>query len=552
MIPPSGNSSHRKAGRAASRTSRAAREVPDHVVHQTSTAVFISSNHEWMYVPPSRPLKLQFILTTVRVLDVVKVFAPVLPEVELPDEKISLDEKVIFTIGAGFVFLMSHMPVYGLVKDATLKLTDPYPALRPLFALEQGLLLELGLLPVVTAALVWQVAAGLRLVKVNFNYAHDRELFQSAQKLTAFALAAVFGVALVASGYYEPVLRRAADGSVSFSAYVLLLLQVVGWNMVLTLVVEVIDKGYGFGSGIVSLMCLNSATGLVRDVVGLEVVSATPGGEPQTYGVASYLVKSLISMNWASIKEALVGIFFRAGFPTLGGVVVVLAVIILAIALQNYRYDIPIRSNKVRGSSNVFPVRLMYTGALPVIFAFTVLANVQLGLHFVSVFTEPFYPLVARVLESRADSGKVVSGLAFYVSAPASFAESLLSPIRAVVFSGLVLGLAAAFGRFWAGISGSAPKDIASQFRDQGIVIAGKRDVSVAKELSKIIPNAAMAGAFTLAAVSLAGELTGAAGKSVAVAVGVSGAFAVIEDFMVDFQQSGGASQIMGSLAGYQ
>lgn len=508
-----------------------------------------------MYVQPFQhalSARCSVLLTAVRLLDLVKVFAPVLPEVELPDEKISLDEKVIFTIGAGFVFLMSHMPVYGLVKDATLKLSDPYPALRPLFALEQGLLLELGLLPVITAALVWQVAAGLKLVKVNFNYAHDRELFQSAQKLTAFVLAAVFGVALVASGYYEPVLRRAADGSVALSAYALLLVQVVGWNWVLTLVVEVIDKGYGFGSGIVSFVCLNAATGLVRDVVGLEVVSAVPEGVPQTYGVASYLVKSVISFHWATIKEALVGIFFRAGFPTLGGVAVALAVGLATIVLQNYRYDVPIRSNKARGTANVFPVRLMYTGALPVVFAYTALANLQLVLHFASVFVEPFYPLVAHVLESRTDTGSVVSGLAFYVSAPASLAESVLSPIRAAVFSALVLGLSAVFGRFWANISGSAPKDIARQFKDQGIVIAGKRDVSVAKELSKIVPNAATAGAFTLAAVTLAGELTGAAGKAVAVAVGVSGAFSVMEDFMVDYQQSGGASQIMGSLAGYQ
>lgn len=492
------------------------------------------------------------ILTAVRLLDLVKVFAPVLPEVELPNEKISLDEKVIFTIGAGFVFLMSHMPVYGLVKDATLKMADPYPALRPLFAMEQGLLLELGLLPMITAAFVWQVAAGLKWVKVNFNYAHDRELFQSAQKLTAFALAAALAVALVASGYYDPVLRRAADGSVLVSAYALLLLQVVGCNVVLTLVAELIDKGYGFGSGVVSFVCLNAATGLVRDVVGLEMVAAAPGAVPQTYGVVSYLVKALVSLDFAAIRDAAVGIFFRAGFPTIGGVAVAVAVGLVTIVLQNFRYDVPIRSNKARGMANVFPVRLMYTGALPVLFAYTVLANVQLALHFASVFVEPFYPVVAHVLESRADSGKVVCGLAYYVSAPASLADSVLSPIRAVVFSALVVVLAAVFGRFWASISGSAPKDIARQFKDQGIVIAGKRDVSVAKELSKIVPSAATAGAFTLAAVSLAGELTGASGKAVAVAVGVSGAFSVMEDFMMDFQQSGGASQIMGSLAGYQ
>lgn len=503
-----------------------------------------------MYVQTARKPRLE-LLTAVRLLDLVKVFSPVLPEIEFPDEKISLDEKVIFTIGAGLLFILSHLPIYGLIKDAPLKMTDPFPALRPLYAMEQGTLLELGLLPVITAAFVWQIAAGLRMVKVNLSYSQERELFQSAQKLTSFTLAVVFGVALVFSGYYEPVVRGAGS-AVSWTTYVLILTQIVGWNFLLTLIVEVIDKGYGFGSGIVCLLSLNAATRLVRDVVGLEMVSTVPGGKPETYGVAIYLIKALFSFDLTTIKNAVIGVFSRAGFPTIGQVILALVTGLATIVLQNFRVELPIRSNKARGTANVFPIRLLYTGALPVLFAFTVLANAQVTLHFASVFVEPFYPLVAHLFESRSETGKVVSGLAFYISAPASFTESLLSPIRGVVYTSLILVLSAVFGRFWSGISGSAPKDIAQTFKDQGIVIAGRRDVSVTKELAKIIPVASQTGAVVLAALALVGELTGSRGRTVALTVGVCGAFSVLEDFMTDYQQSGGASQIMSSLGGYQ
>lgn len=503
-----------------------------------------------MYVSRPRPL---FVLTTVRLLDLVKFFAPILPEIEFPDEKISLDEKVLFTIGSGLIFVLAQLPIYGLIPDASLKMADPFAALRPVFAMEQASLLELGLLPVISAAFLWQVAAGLRLIKVNFNFSYDRELYQTAQKLTSFVFGLVFAVSLIALGYYDSVIRGSTeDASPPLGAYVLILFQIVSTNFILTLLVEVIDKGYGFCSGILCFLSLHAATGLVRDVVGLELVAAGPESEPQTYGVFAHLIKSLFSLNFTTIKDAFVGSFTRSSFPTLPRVLLAIATGLAVIAMQNFRFELPIRSNRARGSLNVYPLRMLYTGALPVLFAFTVLANAQITLHFFSVLIEPFYPVVSAVVETRDVTGRVVSGVAYYVSSPASFAESVLSPIRAVVYTSSVLILATSFALFWSKISGSAPKDIAKQFKEQSIIIAGKRDVLIAKELSRVIPVASVTGAFVLSSVAVAGELLGASGKTVSVSIGVCAAFAVLEDFMVDFQQSGGASQIMGSLANYK
>lgn len=448
--------------------------------------------------------------------------------------------------------MLAQIPIYGLVKDATLNMADPFPALRPLFALEQGSLLELGLLPLITSAFAWQIAAGLRLVNVNFLYAQDRELFQSAQKLTAIALGSVFALALIASGYYDPVLRGVTEGSTPYTSYALIFVQIVGWNFIMTLLSEVIDKGYGFGSGALSFVALNAATQIVRDVVGLETVSAVPGGEPETYGVVTYLVKALFSLDLKTIKDAFIGIFSRGTFPNLPSVLILLLTGLFTIGLQNFRIELPVRSNRARGTANVYPIRLLYTGALPVLFAFTVLANVQLVLHFASLVVAPFYPVVANVLETRSETGAVASGIAFYFSAPASLTESALSPIRAVVYVSTVLVLATSFAHFWSQISGSSPKDIAKQFKEQSIIIAGKRDVSIAKELSRVVPVASVTGAAALSAIALVGELVGASGKTVAITVGVCAAFAILEDFMLDFQQSGGASQIMSSIAGYK
>ncbi|KAM9918025.1 hypothetical protein OXX59_008947 [Metschnikowia pulcherrima] len=485
-----------------------------------------------------------------RLLDLVKAVSPIMPEINFPVEKVILDEKVVYTIASGLVFVLAQLPLFGLVKDAPLQMADPFSTLRPLFAMEQGSLLELGLLPILTSAFVWQIAAGAKAIKVDFRYGSDRELFQTAQKATAVLFSAVFAAALILSGYYDPVVRGAANEGNFYGTYALLFTQLFGWNVVLTLIVEVIDKGYGFGSGVLCFLALNAATGLVRDVVGLEVVSVTPNGVAQTYGVVSYFGRSLLTMDFGEIKSAAIGLFSRAGFPTLASVVLAVATGLVVIVLQNFRLELPIRSNRARGMANVFPIRLLYTGALPVVFAYTVVANVQVVLHFLSLAVAPFYPFVARLIESRDVAGNVVSGLRLYFAAPASLSASLLSPIRAVVYSTTLLTLASAFAVFWADISGSAPKDIAKQFKDQAIVISGKRDVSVTRELSRTIPVAAVSGAASLVVVSLIGELLGSAGKTVSVAVGVSAAFAVLEDFMTELQQSGGSSQLMGAMPG--
>lgn len=483
-----------------------------------------------------------------------KFFTAFVPEIEFPDEAASLDEKVIYTIGAGIIFVLAQLPTYLLVKDALQAMADPFSTLRPLFAMEQGTLLELGLLPIVLSGFLWQLAAASRLLKVNFNYAYDRELFQTAQKVTALFFGATFSLALLFLGYYDNVLKNYTPGENSpYGAYVLIFLQTVGTTFFLTLISEVIDKGYGFGSGVLCFIALNSASVLVRDVAGLESVAAAPGETPQTYGVLTSLAKTLVTLDFGAIKGALIGLFFRPNFPTIGSVLLVLAAALATIYLQNFRLEIPVRSSRARGAANVYPLRLFYTGALPVLFAFSVLAAAQISLYFISVYVAPVNPLVASIIGTYAESGKVENGIAFYLTAPSSVVESALSPVRAVVFSSLVVILSVSFSRTWAFSSGSAPKDIAKQFKDQGIVIAGKRDASVAKELKKTVLSAATTGALLLSAVALVGELLGSSGKSAAIVIGICSAFAILEDFMLEFQQGGGSSsQLVNAIGSYQ
>ncbi|RLV96297.1 Sec sixty-one protein [Spathaspora sp. JA1] len=487
-------------------------------------------------------------------------FLPILPEVESPVEKIAFDEKVVYTVGGAIIFLFGQLPIYGLVSDAQFSIVDPLYNFRSIFAMEKGTLLELGLLPVITAAIIWQIAAGLKLINANLSLRYDRELFQTGQKLTAFILAIVYAFGLIYSGYYDNVIRgyNPLQDSTPLGSYGLIFTQIVSWSWLVTLMVEIFDKGYSFGSGVLCFLSLQVATNTVADLIGIEVFKVFNSNKTESYGALMNLVRnfSLFSpkKNAATIWHA----FTRIQLPNLTQFYISLLTIGGVILLQNYRIEIPIRSTKVRGMNNVFPIRLLYTGGLPVLFTFTVLANVQVFGYFATVILSKVGApqLLISLLgkfELNASSNNLTlrTGVLYYLSNSSSLLQTLLSPIKTVLYSLSVVVLSVWFANKWSYISGSSPKDIAKQFKDQGISISGKRDISIAKELARVIPVASVSGAFLLAALAVVGELLGGLGKGVAIIIGVSSAFGVLEEFMMEYQQSGG-SQFTNAFSGLQ
>ncbi|CAN3360530.1 sec sixty-one protein homolog [Diutina catenulata] len=490
-----------------------------------------------------------------RLLDLVNFFLPLTPEVMTTTERITFDERVIFTVGSAIIYLVGQMPLYQLKSGAPLLLHDPFASFRTVFGMERATLFELGLLPVITAAFLWQLAVGCKLVNVNLTYRSERELFQTGQKLTSFALAAIMAGGLIFAGYYDGTFQGTSiAGTVTQQAFVFA--QLFGWSAMVTLMVEIFDKDYGFGSGILSFLALQGATNLVRAIAGIEMLKLANSNKYESVGAFTNVFRNFRFLDWKPWSQAVLTGFSRQYLPNFSFFYVGIAAMIAAIGLQNFRIELPIRSTKVRGMANVFPIRLLYTGALPLLFAYTVIANIQV-FGFITVgaldkfgLTSPISRLLLGSYQLDVTNNLLVpvSGLLSYLTATTSLVGSVLSPIRAVVYSATMVVLAVWFGNKWADISGAAPRDIAKQFKDQGISISGRRDISIAKELSRVIPVAAVAGAFVLAALAIVGDFLGGVGAGAASAIGTLAAFSIIEEFMMEMQQSGGASQFTNAM----
>jgi preprotein translocase subunit SecY len=57
-------------------------------------------------------------------------------------------------------------------------------------------------------------------------------------------------------------------------------------------------------------------------------------------------------------------------------------------------------------------------------------------------------------------------------SPPLNFSDALLDPIHTAVYMAYMLIACAVFSKTWIEVSGSSPRDVAKQLKDQGLVVS--------------------------------------------------------------------------------
>ena len=171
---------------------------------------------------------------------IVKTLSPFIPQVEKPKKKITLTNKLIWTGIAMLIYLvMGQVPLFGVNVDPA---TDPLAFARVIFAAQQRTLLELGIGPIVTAGLLMQLLKGSDILKLNFKDPNDRSLFTSATKIVTI-------IVIVAETLLYGV---SVYGGATPSGYhlTILIAQLTAACIVVMYLDELVQKGWGLGSGI--------------------------------------------------------------------------------------------------------------------------------------------------------------------------------------------------------------------------------------------------------------------------------------------------------------
>ncbi|KAG2249379.1 hypothetical protein Bca52824_089007 [Brassica carinata] len=198
----------------------------------------------------------------------------------------------------------------------------------------------------------------------------------------------------------------------------------------------------------------------------------------------------------AALRQA----FYRKNLPNVTNLLATVLIFLIVIYFQGFRVVLPVRSKSARGQQGSYPIKLFYTSNMPIILQSALVSNLY-------IISQPLYRkfsgnffvnLLGQWKESEYSGQSIpVSGLAYLITAPASFAEMAAHPFHALFYIVFMLTACALFSKTWIEVSGSSARDVAKQLK---------------KELNRYIPTAAAFGGVCISALTVLADFMGVIG----------------------------------------
>lgn len=469
-----------------------------------------------------------------RPLELARPFLRVLPEVSQADRKISFREKGLYTGIALFVFLVcSQLPLYGIKTNSG---SDPFYWARVIMASNRGTCMELGISPIVTSGLVMQLLAGSKIIDVNNNVKSDRELLNGAQKLLGVLITIGEAVAYVVSGMYGDVRDLGAWSAI------LIILQLFFAGIIVICLDEMLQKGYGLGSGISLFIATNICENIIWKAFSPYTVTGARGAEFEGAVIALFHLLLTRGNKVRALKEA----FYRTQLPNITNLLSTIVIFLVVIYFQGFRVDLPMRSKAQRGRQQNYPIKLFYTSNMPIILQSALVSN----LYFISQLLFKRYGgnILVRLLgrwQEAEYSGQMhpIGGLVYYISPPTSLSAVAANPLHALFYVAFMLGACALFSKTWIEVSGSSANDVAKQLREQQMFLQGHRDTvqSLKKELNRYIPTAAAFGGMCIGALTIVADFMGAIGSGTGILLAVT----IIYQYFESYEKERAQGQVL-------
>ncbi|KAI8867461.1 SecY protein [Ramicandelaber brevisporus] len=433
-----------------------------------------------------------------------------------------------------FIFLvLSQVPLFGIMSSDS---SDPMYWLRVIIASNRGTLMELGITPIITSGMIMQLLAGAQLIEVDYSIREDRVLFAAGQKL--FALLLAFGQATVAvmTGVYGTPRELGAG------ICLLLIVQLFFAGVIVILLDEMLQKGYGLGSGLNLFIATNICETIVWHSLSPQTINSGRG--PEFQGALLNLVHQLFSRS--DKTRALKDAFYRSNASNVTNLLATVLIFGIVIYLQGFRVEIPIKSARFRGHRATYPIKLFYTSNMPIMLQSALTSNIFfISQMLYNRFPDNFLIRLIGVWEPHEGSNHftATSGIAYIMTPPHSLFEALKNPIHFSLYVAFMLTTCAVFSRTWIDISGSSPRDVAKQLRDQETVLAtpAGTEGSMYKELKRVIPTAAVVGGLLIGLLSITADLLGAIGSGTGILLAVTIIYQYFELFAREQAEAGAA-----------
>jgi protein transport protein SEC61 subunit alpha len=297
-----------------------------------------------------------------------------------------------------------------------------------------------------------------------------------------FGLLIIIGeaVAYVLSGQYGDVAQIG-----SFTA-VLIIVQLVFAGIVVIMLDELLQKGYGIGSGISLFIATNICENILwKSFSPITLNTQSYGSEFEGAIIALFHFLIVKQNKMTALQDA----FYRKSAANLSNLLATVLIFLIVIYFQGFRIDLKIVSQKMRGYSSTYPIKLFYTSNIPIILQTALVANIYFFSQLLyNRFKTNFFIKLLGVWQDSEMGGKhsvPVAGLAYYLSPPRDIVDIVRDPLHSFFYIAFVLITCSVISRVWIEVSGQSPKDVARQLKDQNMILHGHREHSVVKQLNR-------------------------------------------------------------------
>ena len=388
-----------------------------------------------------------------------------LPEVPRPKRKLSVRERLFWTgIVLVLYFVMSQIPLYGIEWKGSQ--FQPLLFFQVVMASKRGTLMELGIGPIVTAGIIWQLLVGSKIIPIDVTSKEGRILFTGTQKILAILFAAFEALAYIFGGAY---------GRLSSYQATVIFAQLMIVSIIILLMDEMLQRGWGFGSAI----SLFIAAGVAQQIFW-EMIAPIPLGDGLMVGVIPSLAYAsyyyLSTGNGTLLNRA---IMRPTGYPDLIGLMAMIGFVLLLTLLESVRVEIPVVATRYGSYRSRIPLKFLYVSNLPVILVSALYADLiiftqSLWPRINPGNTNPWLNMIAMYNYTRG-SYQPVGGLVYYIYPPRSLSAAMADPLRALTAAIAFTTLSVLFAVAWVMTSGMDPESQAEQLVKSELQIPGFR-----------------------------------------------------------------------------
>lgn len=433
----------------------------------------------------------------------------VLPEVPRPPGRLPFRTRLLWTgIVLVIYLIMSQIPLYGIPWRA--EYYQRLFFLQIVLASRRGTLMELGIGPIVTSGLIWQILVGSRVIKLDLTSPKGRSLFTGLQKLFAIVFTFIEALAYILGGMY---------GVLPTSTAIIVFAQLVSATLLLMLMDEMLQKGWGLGSGI----SLFIAAGVAQQMFWQLFSPLGPLADGFYVGVIPSFIYAITNVTTTGNWDLLNKIVLRPyGLPDITGLIATVLLFALLLYLENMRIEVPVAASRYGGIRTKIPFKFLYVSNVPVILVSALFADIHIFSRLAWSRLNPdnqniWFNFIAKYNVTEGGLEPLPGCLVYYLSPPSGLLAVMEDPLRFIIYAALFVLLSVLFSIAWVETSGMDPRSQAQQLVEAQLLIPGFRRSTrvIASLLERYIPVLTIVSGLVVGLVAVLSNLFGVLGTGI-------------------------------------